>query len=68
MGGDEFLVIFWDCNLEKATVKMNKQVARMAKKGIVFSFGIAEWKKANTVAEVVHEADEKMYEMKRKRR
>lgn len=64
LGGDEFLAVLWDCGYENASKIMNKQVSRLKKKEIYFSFGIAEWKKGKKITEVVHEADQKMYGMK----
>lgn len=67
-GGDEFLFVLWNCNYKNAIKIMKKQLAGMEKKGISFSFGVSEWKKGKDVSGVIHDADQQMYGMKRKRK
>lgn len=66
MGGDEFVVILWNCDLVNAQQIMEKQLTIVKKMGISFSFGVSEWKKKKTASEIFHEADARMYTMKKK--
>ena len=76
LGGDEFLIIFSDCNrknaceiwerIEKGIEKWNNNINKPYK--ISLSYGFAQKKKGDgrTVEELIDRADKKMYEQKEK--
>lgn len=78
LGGDEFLVLFPDRNEEEAELLMQEVNKRLAQfflwpdKKIcpVVSYGIADAQKLPfcSVSDLLHAADEKMYEMKKHRK
>ena len=65
LGGDEFLLILWDCDMTNASKVMEKQLISLEKRDVSFGYGISEWHKGRKLAKVIKEADGLMYEMKR---
>ena len=75
LGGDEFIIILTNCNLDEATIvlkRINDSIAAINTNSnkpfkIGFSYGFAEHKifQAKTVDEFIHYADEQMYEDKK---
>jgi len=68
LGGDEFVLFLWNCNRGNSTKKMEKIQAKVEKKGYGFSFGVAVFDGESSPVEVMKEADEMMYRMKRLRK
>jgi diguanylate cyclase (GGDEF)-like protein len=68
LGGDEFVAILWNCDVEGACRMMEKQVKRMKKKEIGFSYGVSMWEKGKSLEKMMAEADSLMYEMKKKKK
>lgn len=70
MGGDEFLLVLWNSELEGARTMMERTQEIAGDNGLSFSFGLALVKKGESIEERIEMADKKMYEMKgdRKRR
>jgi len=66
MGGDEFLLILWSCSYDSAVALMEKHLVRAQKKGYGFSYGVAMREDKKRMADVLEEADKRMYEMKAK--
>lgn len=66
MGGDEFLIIFWNAELEGINKKMGMIMEKAAKQEISFSFGLALCEKGKAIKRRYEEADEKMYQMKKR--
>lgn len=67
LGGDEFAMVLWNCDQDGAETMMKKQVARLKKKEIGVCYGVALWRKGQSLSGVVAEADEKMYRMKKRK-
>lgn len=74
IGGDEFCLVFPECHMEVADQKMQKVLAEFADYGMPlfqasFSYGLIEIAadgERRSLDEILAEADEKMYRMKRK--
>jgi len=66
MGGDEFLLIFWNGEMEGLETKMLKILAKAREKKIGFSYGLAAVEEGDKAARKINEADERMYGMKKK--
>lgn len=71
-GGDEFLIALPEESIETAK-KIIARIRRSLKKekfkvGISITAGIAEWEVGEDVMKIIKEADEKMYELKRRKR
>ena len=64
MGGDEFLLILWNCKMAGAEKLMDRIVKKASEKEISFSYGLALAEKGKHMKERIKEADEKMYTMK----
>ena len=65
MGGDEFLIVFWNGKMEGIKEKMEKIVEKAGKQEIAFSYGLAVAKKGKAVKKRQMEADAEMYLMKK---
>jgi diguanylate cyclase (GGDEF)-like protein len=73
IGGDEFIIIFTNCNPERIRKRLELLRSRIEEKfkkfGLSMSFGIAEAPKdALTAVGLIRIADERMYANKKKRR
>ena len=66
VGGDEFVAILWSCDATLAQKKIEKIKTKLEKKKVYFSFGVVEAETKKSLTMMVNEADELMYEMKRK--
>jgi len=71
-GGDEFLIALPEESIETAK-EIVARIRRSLKKekfkvGISITAGITEWKVGKDVMKIIKEADEKMYELKRRRK
>lgn len=65
LGGDEFLLVFWDGDEEGVKEKMAEVKEKAGELGISFSYGVAEVQRGFGLKRKLAEADEKMYLMKR---
>jgi len=73
IGGDEFLVIIYDCDkeaLKKRLERIKKSIeTEMRKHRLSLSYGIVEIPKEGTeVSQILNLADKRMYEMKRSKK
>jgi len=73
MGGDEFLIVFPDCNAEHARLIVQNIVISLEERNqrkekpyaIGFSYGIESWEPGKTYEDLVALADRRMYYVKR---
>lgn len=71
VGGDEFLILFYDCRLEEAQhVVQRLQVELKEMHNIEFSYGLATYGPTRqcSLDDLIEEADKNMYAAKRKKR
>jgi len=72
-GGDEFVLILEDCDLELAKKIVSRIISEITKENetsnypIAISYGISQLKHDSNIMEVIHEADVKMYKNKSRR-
>ena len=65
MGGDEFLLILWNSQLEGAEKMVGRVLEKAKEKELSFSYGLALVEKGKGITEKIEEADAKMYLMKK---
>lgn len=65
MGGDEFLLILWNSQLEGAEKMLGRVLEKAKEKELSFSYGLALAEKGKNIMGKIEEADAKMYLMKK---
>lgn len=65
MGGDEFLLILWNSQLEGAEKMLGRVLEKAEEKELSFSYGLALAEKGKNIMGKIEEADAKMYLMKK---
>jgi diguanylate cyclase (GGDEF)-like protein len=63
-GGDEFVCVLPDANAEAATAKLQQIQKELAKAGVGFSFGIAQFERNDDVVSLLGRADAELYKAK----